>query len=837
MKKGYVFVLFAIIISILIINSIQTALSYETEETAIPQAYKWLINHTKNKWDSLTIKQDSFSLLALSCNSTYSKQGNKSLLNLSYYSSNSSSGKIRCWKESGKATSSSQCKLVETSLAKLALNELGGNTSAVDTWLLSNKRVFTTGIYWFLQIDIARGKEAYCEVMYSNQMQNVSIHADKTVSINGVITPNACVESVFRNYWFKLKQSEECYGNEYLIKCFGNESTADPVTANLLYRNNTNDPRTSFFVSSEISQGTLGFINQLGEEEQTPGIMELNTPSYCLANPSDPAGTCDYEGTAWATYVWNKEGKEENVNLFLPYLIVYSSFNEKYFPETFLSTLVGSEYTEEILKEEQRLRKPQSNDYWSFWLNQPLLYGQFYDTPLAVLSLGTSVSNVSENKDYLLGHIARDYSWVNTFDAAPNPNTHRDTAFILWVFWPNYCPGFEEGPVEPNDCEAQGIFYKCKESCDANEIPWSIFSCPDYLTCCSNVTGGNQDECLAKGGECLNEITCPGGYGQFNDVTSCSDGGICCKEFGLSHCDDWQGGNICEIGFSCPAGQSKDTLDGACCLSQCTEDQFQGACNYDICGIDELCWNYNTQGQVDFIPSLEERCCPSFCVKDRDCKNVGEDCSALGPEYNCVDSSGGLGQTQTTKDNEECCLDDCKKGCVASQICDLGQTCENGQWDLGSIEPTCCLSKCKNKSSSSWIWIIILIVIVIIGVLAYFFFFKKKKEGEEIDEFTGLPKEDSKSGKGKDDFDMAAFSAFPKQNQGQKSQFPQKNQQRNAPKPMSFNKPAIKPVSTTKRTTTVKETTINKETSSGKTKAEQELEATLGKLKNLTKKK
>ena len=100
MKKGYVLILFAFIASILILNSIQNALAYESEDTAIPQVYKWLINHTKNKWSSLTIKQDAFSLLALQCNSSYVSQGNKSLLNLSYYSQNSSYGKIRCWKQS-----------------------------------------------------------------------------------------------------------------------------------------------------------------------------------------------------------------------------------------------------------------------------------------------------------------------------------------------------------------------------------------------------------------------------------------------------------------------------------------------------------------------------------------------------------------------------------------------------------------------------------------------------------------------------------------------------------------------------------------------------------------
>jgi hypothetical protein len=219
------------------------------------------------------------------------------------------------------------------------------------------------------------------------------------------------------------------------------------------------------------------------------------------------------------------------------------------------------------------------------------------------------------------------------------------------------------------------------------------------------------------------------------------------------------------------------------------------------------------------IPSLDENCCPATCVKDSSCDNVGEDCQEMGSEYQCVDSSGGYGNTVATKDNEECCLDDCKKGCTTSQICTLDQECLNNQWDTGSIESRCCLSECKNKSGGgSWIWIIIVIVILVLGVLAYFFLFKKKKSNEEIDEFTGLPKEDSK--KRKDDFDMNAFNDF--------------NQEKGKNQMPVFRKPVEKPVSVKPvNSKPVKE--VKKE--AGKTKAEQELEDTLGKLKSLTKKK
>lgn len=857
MKKGAIFLVLVLsfIIGILIINSVQNVLAYETEDTAIPQAYKWLINHTKNKWNSLSIKQDALSLLALQCNSTYVSQGNRSLLNMSYYSPNSSSGKIRCWKESGKATSSSQCRLTETALAKLALSEVDYNISAVDNWILSNKRAFTNNIYWFLQIDVARGKEASCEIMYNNKMQNVTVHDDKKVSIYASVGTGDCIEGVFRDYWFKIKQTEECYTNEYLIKCFGNESTADPVTANLLYRNNTNDPRTSFFVSSEISQGTLGFINQLGEEEQTPGIMQLNTPSYCLGNPSDPPGICDYEGTAWAVYTWNKEGNMENVNNFLPYLVVYSSFNEKYFPETFLSKFVGNEYTEKVLKELQRIRKPQSTDYWSFWLNQPLLYGEFYDTPLAVLNLGASASSIDENKDYLLGHLSKDYSWVNTFDAAPGKDTHRDTAFVLWVFWPDYCPGYSGGG-QGNDCESKGIGYQCKESCNLNELVWEMFDCPDELVCCYGENWTQQDECVARGGECMNVTSCPEGYGSINDVLCTSEKPLCCDEFSTSQCSDWQG-NICEIGYECPANYSINTIDGECCLTDCIEQGGSNSCssyeiNGEICEEDEDCWSYVLEDIVSWTPALEERCCSASCVKKESCSDIGKDCSSgsYGSGYNCLDSSGGIGETEKTKETEECCLDDCKKGCTASKTCSSDQVCEGDRYDNEAITPAgtrCCLNDCKDKPPKSpWVLIIIVIVVLAVLILVYFFFIKKKKKEEEgFDEFTGFPKEtktDEKFGKGKDDFGIADFGAFPKNVKEAPEKMNQQGQ-RQAPKPL-FSRQVAQPTNnsstSSSKKTIVKETITKKEvkprpSQANQTKAEKELEETLGKLKRLTK--
>jgi hypothetical protein len=798
-----VFLLLVLIVSIITINIIYSASADITEEEneKIPLAYKWLINHTKGKWNTLNIKQDSFSLLALSCNSTYASQGNKSLLNLSYYNSTQ---KIRCWKDRGKASSSRECKLTETSLAKLALSEINGNTTYVDNWLVRQNRTFFQGIYWFLEIDVARGKTASCEIMYGNTAQNVTIFPDKKVYVKPMI--DGCIlNTPFREYWFQIKQSEYCYSQEYLIKCFGNESGAEPVLSTLLYRNNTNDAKTSFFVSSEISTGTLGFINQEGEEDPNPGVMQLNVPSYCLADPSDSQGTCDYEGTAWATYIWNREGNSDYANRFIPYLVVYSSFNEKYFPESFLSTLVGADYTVQLISEQQRLRKPQSRDYWSFWLNQPLLYGQFYDTPKAVFSLGEYTSNVTEVKDYLLGHIAKDYSWINTFDAAPEKDTHRDTAFILWVFWPNFCPGAGENGENNNSCLAQGLNFYCQESCDVEQFPWYTLWCPDNLVCCENRTS-NPTACTDAGGECLNETLCPSGYGLLENILNCPDNGICCKQFSSSSCYDW-GGEICDVGYSCPDNESVQTLEGNCCLTSCILEGASDSCfnmGGTTCESGQICWSYSLQEELPFIPSLENNCCSGDCIQDDTCSGAGgKDCTELGTEYSCVDSSGSPGELIKTRDLTECCKDDCKKACSADKLCTGTQKCS--QYDVEAVEPNCCLNKCESKKSP--LLLIIIIIVIILAIFVYFFVFRKKEKKPKEDEFG----EFSEQGK-------------PKSSKEEESLFLPANTKEITEADLGAGFEEQQPEE--KKT----------EKKKGKSKAEQELEETLGKLKNMAKK-
>ncbi len=739
----------------------------ESEDVAIPQVYDWLINKTK-RWNSLGTNESAFSLLALKCNDTFVKQGNKSLYNLSYYNSTQ---KIRCWTNVGQANKNN-CRIMDSALAKLALNEIYENTTYVDNWLLSNKRVFTKDIYWYLQIDAERGKEVSCEVMYQDSMQNLTVFANKTVKKNS--GTGECIEGVYKNYWFKIKNTEACYDNIYSIKCFGNESDSGSVTATLLYNNNSNDQRVYFSVSSEIFSGAIGYVNVLGDKIVAPGVMEMNIPSYCLGTGRE-SGTCDYEGTAWATFVWQMEGKQEYMNLFIPYLVVYSSQteNQKYFPESFLSKIIGGEYSKKLIKDQRRIVKPQTRpvEYYSFWLKEPMLYGRFYDTPKAALALGDSTPNIDEIRDYLLNKLSKDHSWKNDFDSSPPAfkDTIRDTAFILWVFWQSYCPG--AGGTQGAECEQQGFYYACQDYCFDYQNVWANFNCPSGLICCQNKTS-NPDACVDLGGICTAGISCPTGSGELTEIRSCpGNQPLCCKDYVRSQCSDFNR-RVCDeyLGEHCQNNETVETTDGLCCLSSCVIDDGQSSCysqNGYICLADEICWSSALGYEVPFIAALENTCCqyPSECIKDEVCSYIGKDCNSVeqgyGSEYACIGGYGlGPGETIRTKDVAECCLDDCKRGCDIDKICGENEVCSGNQWAQDSVEENCCLSRCSASSGGGWWWWIIIIILVIVAaILVYFFVIKKKGKKEELDEF-GFPKKKGGPGEGDEfsDFESAMKS-------------------------------------------------------------------------------
>lgn len=804
----------AVLLTILIITLFLASIIYvelinaqtqTTEQQKVAKAFDWLTKQVKGKWVSLNIKQHVFSVLALSCNETYFKAGNSSL-----YAKRFSNQNISCWGASNKPTSPDGCLLTETALAKVALDSWRDNTTKVTRWLLSRNMTQVTNINWFLQVDVDRGSNASCEIIYGGNEENIfSVGADKKVSINASSKCFYIEDVVNEPYWFKIKQTPECYSYTYTIKCWSN---ATVYRASLLYRK----PGSGIWhVSSETQSGRPGVPGSNRIEDQ-PNPLELKITSYCLSSPIN-IGNCDYEGTAWAAYALATSGNSDEklqANLFVPYLVVFAEDNIQFFPASFLYPVTSqARYNDEILRSQKVVGTDKG-----YWLIQPIIYGRVYDTAHAGLSLGASGGeSITKAKNYLLANQETNGNLVSVGYGESQKESIRDTAFALWVFWRGQCPG---GIIPGGACTDMGADYICENlSCDpTTEIEIPDLVCEEDQVCCKFIGMGGEEECTTSGGACrdiCNET-------EFEiETIFCPDFKYCCKTYESATCEEMQGA-ICDplIGETC-LGDEVQSLNGSCCLGTCSGGVSEENC-LDVgepCDSGYVCINQLTWSVIPFTTTQDtDRCCVGTsvkCVEDKSCSSVGEKCS-LGEE--CV------GNIVETKDEEQCCEGECLPSCAkqGGTICTTEQKC-SGTMTYSSEYPEqlrCCTNgECKKPAGLWWVWLIIIIVILGGGAAYYFLVYAKKQKK--------LPKEKPSifPGLGPITRPIVRPSPQPAFRPLPSGPRPQPQLRPLTSRPMPMPKPGLRPAPS------VPATAIKP-----KGKTESELEKTLSKLKKMSKK-
>ncbi|MEM2089802.1 MAG: hypothetical protein QXL88_01785 [Candidatus Pacearchaeota archaeon] len=691
-------VIFALIL-ILLLASIQTTKADLTEQQKIENVYSWLINKTKNKWQNLNTKENALALLALKANSTYLQQGNSSLWRRSF-----SDASIRCWGIMN-ASSEKDCKLVETSIAKLALDELGMNTTKVTNWILSKKKV-QRGIHWYLQIDVDRNADALCEIYYLDKSEKIFIiNTDKTVRLNGTST---CFEiATTPTYWFKLKDTPECLKEEYAIKCWSENATY--VTATFLYKKSPADNK--WYVSAQTASGFPAKPDEPAQDLEP----RLKVPSYCLGE----GDTCNYEGTLWAAYVLAKQQEKENANLFVPYLIVNKEDgnNKGYFPSAFLAFIIDGVFVQETINLQQRA------GYWKIQkADGGTFYGTLYNTALAKLMLQGN-ADFEKAKEWILKTYNQETATRGYF-SDPAGGTESATkiienAFVLWQFWPHLAPGYGGA------AQCAGIGGSCKYVCSADEIDEGQLDCPPDKTCCK-ITGGETYDCIAQGGTCKEECST---Y-ELEWHWSCLNNQKCCVSYFDLNCEEMNG-TFCNETQECIGKEveSRDSYGETCCLGTCVPKDFENKyCEEDYIG--EKCLSRETcidesRDIIEFIKTKDtERCCTGECVLNKYCSEIGTKCET----GECV------GNIRKTLDTDYCCEGSCetKKPCdeLGGVICSSDEICTRN-FATNALEPRCCLGECKKKAKFPF-WIII---IVAAAIAAFYFFFIRKKPEEEKEEF------------------------------------------------------------------------------------------------------
>src|SRR3989344_2606746 len=258
-------------------------------QTAIDNGYSCLTTQVNSQISSLTTEQLSFSLLALSYNSSMS-----SLLRSELLKKNQSN----CWP-------SGSCNLRDTALAVLALKNINEDTTAFTNWL-SSQNSTPSELTWFLEID-PTNTTASCTVSYDSSSYPVSVNSDKTLSGGA----GSCLPLDSAGYWLQIASS--CQDKEFSITC----SNSGFLTT-LLYQKDS-----TIYVSDKTTSVSLG-----GTTKEKINIL-------CFSQ----GGACDYEGSSWVAYALKKTGK--SIDLFTPYLIAFLSDNQEILPEAFLYLLLG----------------------------------------------------------------------------------------------------------------------------------------------------------------------------------------------------------------------------------------------------------------------------------------------------------------------------------------------------------------------------------------------------------------------------------------------------------------------------------------------------------------
>ncbi|MEI6732251.1 MAG: hypothetical protein WCK90_06260, partial [archaeon] len=222
-----------------------------------------------------------------------------------------------------------------------------------------------------------------------------------------------------------------------------------------------------------------------------------------------------------ATLFMQKKGKD--ISGFTPYLSVYASDNEKYFPSSFLYLLSGGDdqYTRIIQLQKQ-------NKFWELTASP---YNKFYDTSVALMALSSGAAAEGENaKNYLLSIQGKNGCW----------DKFRDTAFIL------YSAAYKRGAGTP------GASALCEE---------------------------------VSGQSCARETACLDAGGSVRSLFECgSPFDICCSiEVPTLTCSE-SGGSVCSSSLEC-SGRIVSASDGSCCMEDCvTPTATEAVCN-DICAV------------------------------------------------------------------------------------------------------------------------------------------------------------------------------------------------------------------------------------------------------------
>jgi hypothetical protein len=494
MKKEVILLL--ILFSIVLLS---TSILAQTTPTTVnltseEKAYSCLESRVTGKCSSLPFEDRAFALLAL---------GHKQILADECKAAINPSRE--CWP-------SENCKVKDTAIGLLALNNVGSDISSAKDWILS-KTKNPDKLLWYLQIDTT--SNSTCKINYGDRDYTLKIGSDKKLTIGS----NRCLKS--SNYWLSIDKS--CLDETFKVTC-----DADFVSS-LLYKTATSN---TYFISGSL------------ESASANGFTQHKVASKCFSDTT----TCDYLSSLWATFALSKI--RQDINPYLPYLFAFAEENEKFAPYAFLYVFTAEdEYRQKTMNEQK------TEGYWDFGSGK----GKFYDTATAMFAFQTATEYgevIDTVKAYLAGTRvqASDGCWGNSV---------RDTGFLLWTLWPKATTI----QATQQECEKSGFYCMTEGECDSSggNIKENFY-CPGGVlkVCCDKpITLKLCSEQLGK--ECTADQPCT------SSVVKAADTDECC----LTECQAQIVETECEsAGLTCkpscsdteePAPEYECNMGDVCC--------------------------------------------------------------------------------------------------------------------------------------------------------------------------------------------------------------------------------------------------------------------------------
>lgn len=444
----------------------------------IDKAYSCLRNSISNK-SSLSLQEAVFSTLALgSIDKVKTEIENEKGKN--------------CWPKS-------RCGIKDTAQVLLAYNRINKNSDDIEKWLIGQNAT-VTDLTWYIEIDTENQIPASCTIKYGSATSTINIDSDMKLSGSG----GTCLSVSSNGYWLTVTKSANCMKKTFEISC-----DQDFVTSTLYQKN----AEATVFISSE-TQGAAS----LGTTQEKVGAK-------CFKS----GGSCNYEGTLWATIALKEKGYD--MSDYMPYILAFADDNTRYFPSAFIYMLTGRDDQYGLIVQSQK-----QNKYWEM-VSTP--YNRYYDSALGMLSLvGTGSAERDSAKNY--------FSSIQTSLGCWNNNNIRDTAFMLYAGW------------------QKGI----KQEGSAGETT-EVF-CQDVGKYCEK-----PFDCTDSGGIVSSE-TCPG------------LGDKCCSVKVEEETCSQKNGNVCRADESCSLAPVQ-SADGSCCLGNCEKSQpavTECESNYGVCKIE-----------------------------------------------------------------------------------------------------------------------------------------------------------------------------------------------------------------------------------------------------------